>query len=170
MRRLKIMFEEMEVLKNPFGVNDLQDHLKAFCREQGLDTPRFWVAAFDGYYTCYAVTLHLNDNDRCEQFDANVIFMLMDLSARDKCEMETNRIKCIFKDLEEPILLTSKVAVRSELQQRFYKSLELEKIPVRWQDDSQNEYEVYMKGTMEMDAFASVMERVEYIGKEMVYQ
>ena len=41
---------------------------------------------------------------------------------------------------------------------------------MRWQDDSQNDYEVYVKGNMVMDAFASVMDRVEFIGKEIVYQ
>lgn len=43
-------------------------------------------------------------------------------------------------------------------------------MPVRWQDASQNDYEVYVKGNMVMDAFASVMDRVEFIGKEIVYQ
>ena len=171
MRRLKIMSDDVPMASGDvFGVNDLQDRLKAFCREHGLEPPRFWIFPPDGFYICYAVSLHLNDNDRCEQFDAHVVFMLKDFSTRDNREMEAGRLQCMFEELGKPILLTCKVAERPDHQQRFYKSIGLDMMPVRWQDDSQNDYEVYVKGNMVMDAFASVMDRVEFIGKEIVYQ
>lgn len=52
----------------------------------------------------------------------------------------------MFKELGEPVLLTAKVAERPDLQQRFYISIGLVKMPVRWQDDEQKEYEVYVWG------------------------
>jgi len=36
-----------------------------------------------------------------------------------------------------------------------------------WEDEAQHEYEVYVKGQLEMGPFANLMERVEYIGKAM---
>jgi len=169
MRILKIMSEEMEIPKDPFGTDDLQDRLKAFCREQGLEAPRFWIFPPDWYYICHAVSLHLNGKDRWEEFDTNVIFVLKDYSMRENREMEANRLKRMFKELGEPVVLTSKMAESPSNQQRFYKSIGLTKMPVTWSDQYQNEYEVYAKGKLEMGGFVNLMERVEYIGKEYVY-
>jgi hypothetical protein len=44
------------------------------------------------------------------------------------------------------------------------------KMPVTWADYQQNEYEVYTKGHLEMGGFVNLMERIEYIGKEIVYK
>lgn len=65
---------------------------------------------------------------------------------------------------------TAKVAEKPDYQQRFYKSIGLVKMPVSWEDDAQNEYEVYVYGNMVMDSYAYVMEQVGYIGKEIVYR
>lgn len=170
MRKLKIMSEDVDISKDPFGVDDLQDRLKTFCREQGLEVPHFWIFPPDGYYICYAVSMHLNGKDRWEEFDANVIFMLKDFSLRDNRDMEAGRLKSMFVNLGEPIVLTSKVAEVLGSQQRFYKSIGLTKMPVTWSDDFQNEYEVYTKGQLEMGGFVNLMERIEYIGKEIVYK
>ena len=64
MKRLKIIQEDIKLPKDPFGMNGLQDRLKAFCRAQGLEFPKFWIIQPDGYYMSYAVSLHLNGNDR----------------------------------------------------------------------------------------------------------
>ena len=170
MRKLKIMSEDVPVASGDvFGVNDLQDRLKVFCREEGLEAPRFWVFPPDGCYVCHAVSLHLISNDKQYEFDAKVVFGLKDFSGMTNRDVEANRLLCMFEDLGKPLLLTSKVAEKPDLQQRFYKGIGLEMTPVRWQDDSLNEYEVYIKGYKVKDAFASVMERVEYIGKEIVF-
>lgn len=77
MRKLKIMSEEVPVASGDvFGVNDLQDRLKAFCREQGLEIPRFWIFPPDGCYVCHAVSLHLKSKDKQYEFDARAIFEL----------------------------------------------------------------------------------------------
>ena len=55
-------------------------------------------------------------------------------------------------------------------QKRFYNSIGLIKMPVTWSDKNHNEFEVYAKGHLEMGAFVNLMERVEYIGKEIVYK
>ena len=170
MRRLKIMSEDMEIPKDPFGTDGLQDRLKTFCREQGLEAPSFWIFPPDGYYICHAVSLHLNGKDRWEEFDTNVIFVLKDFSMRENREMEASRLRCIFEDFGEPIVLTSKMAESPNSQQRFYKSIGLTRMPVTWSDHHQNEYEVYAKDHLEMGGFVNLMERVEYIGKEIVYK
>lgn len=159
----------MEIPKNPFGTDDLQDRLKEFCKEQGLEAPRFWIFSPDGYYICHAVSLHLNGKDRWEEFDANVIFVLKNFSTRENREMEAGRLQCMFEELGEPIVLTSKMAESPSNQQHFYMSIGLTQMPVTWSDHHQHEYEVYAKGELEMGSFVNLMERVEYIGKEYVY-
>lgn len=168
MRRLKIMSEDIEIPRDPFGTDVLQDKLKAFCREQGLDMPRFWVFPPNGVYMCYAVSLYLKGKGGWEEFDATVIFVLMDFSMRKNREMEANRFRCMFEDLGEAIVMTSKMAKSPCNQQLFYKGIGLTKIPVTWSDKKQNEYEVYVKGELEMGGFANLMERVEYIGREII--
>ena len=58
----------------------------------------------------------------------------------------------------------------NDCQQRFYAQVGLTKAPVTWSDEEQEVYEVYVKGQLEMGGFVNLMERVEYIGKEMVYK
>jgi len=152
-----------------FGVCDLQDRMKAFCSEQGLEMPRFWVFPPDGVLICHAVSLHLTGKDRWEEFDAHAVFVLKDFSARENREMEANRLQCMFEDFGEPVVLTAKIAERPVNQQRFYESIGLVRTPVTWSDYHQNDYEAYVKGKLEMGGFVNLMEHVEYIGKEIVY-
>ena len=44
------------------------------------------------------------------------------------------------------------------------------RMPITWEDEAQREYEVYVKGQLEMGSFVSLMERMEYIGREIVYK
>ena len=75
----------------------------------------------------------------------------------------------MFEELGEPVVLTVK-AVASPRQQLFFKHVGLMKMPVTWADYQQNEYEVYTKGHLEMGGFVNLMERIEYIGKEIVFK
>lgn len=153
---------------DPFGMNDLQDRLKRFCKEQSLDVPQFWIIQPDGYYMGYAVSLHLNGKDRWEEFDTRVIFLLKDFSERENREVEERLLKHLFEELGEPVVLTLK-AVASPHQHQFFKHVGMMKMPVTWADYQQNDYVVYAKGKFEMGGFVNLMERVEYIGKEIVY-
>ncbi len=153
---------------DPFGMNDLQDRLKLFCKEQGMDMPQFWIIKPDEYYMGYAVSLHLSGKDRWEEFDANVVYVLRDFSDRENREVEERLLKHMFEEIEEPIVLTIK-EVESTNQLRFLKGIGLIKMPVTWSDTSQNVYDVYAKGNLEMGGFVNLMERIEYIGKEIVY-
>ena len=153
-----------------FGVNALQDGMRTFCKEQGWEMPRFWIFPLGGYSVCHCLSLHLKGKDNWKNVEASVIFMLKDFSTMDNREIEANHLSSMLKDLGEPVVLTSKVAERPVHQQRFFESVGLVKMPVRWEDDAQNEYEVYVYGNMVMDSFAYVMEQVEYIGKEIVYR
>ena len=171
MRRLKIMSDDVPMAcGDVFGVNDLQDRVKAFCREQGWEMPRFWIFPPKGYYVCHCFSMHLKGKDNWKDVEASVVFMLKDFSTMDNREIEADRLISMLKDLGEPVVLTSKVAERPNHQQRFYESVGLVKMPVRWEDDAQNEYEVYVYGNIVMNTFAYVMEQVEYIGQEIVYR
>ena len=168
MRRLKIMQEDSFSSNNLFGMNDLQDRLKKFCKEQGMDIPQFWIIQPDDYYRGYAVSLHLNGKDRWEEFDAKVVYVLRDFSDRENREVEERLLNHMFEEIEEPIVLTIK-EVESPNQLRFLKGIGLMKMPVTWSDTCQNVYDVYAKGNLEMGGFVNLMERIEYIGKEIVY-
>ncbi len=168
MKRLKIMQEDSVSSKDPFGMNDLQNRLKLFCKEQSLDNPQFWIIKPDDYYMGYAVSLHLSGKDRWEEFDAKVIYVLRDFSDRENREVEERLLNHMFEEIEEPIVLTIK-EVESPNQLRFLKGIGLMKMPVTWSDTCQNVYDVYAKGNLEMGGFVNLMERIEYIGKEIVY-
>ena len=168
MRRLKIMQEDPISFNELFGMNDLQDRLKLFCKEQSLDNPQFWIIKPDEYYMGYAVSLHLSGKDRWEEFDAKVIYVLRDFSDRENREAEERLLKHMFEEIGEPIVLTIK-EVESPNQLRFLKGIGLMKMPVTWSDTCQNVYDVYAKGNLEMGGFVNLMERIEYIGKEIVY-
>lgn len=166
MRKLKIMSDDVPMASGDLlGVNDLQDGVKAFCKAEGLDAPRFWIFPPDGYYICHAISLHLNGKDGRNEYDANVVFVLKDFSARENRDMEANRLRCMFADFGEPIVLISKIAERADNQHLFFKSLGLSRVPVTWSDHHQNGYEVYMKGELEKSSFMNLMERVGNIGK-----
>ncbi len=163
------MSEEIDVPRDPFGTDYLQDKLKAFCKEQGLDMPRFWVFPPNGAYMCYAVSLHLKGKDMGEILDANVIFMLKSLSEIGNLDALENRLCCITADLGEPIILTIK-ADKTLSQQQFFRGVGQMKMPVTWSDNHQNVYEVYVKGQLEMGCFVTLMEHIENIGAEIVYR
>lgn len=169
MKRLKIMQEDPVSSKDSFGMNDLQDRLKEFCIDQSMNVPQFWIIKPDDYYMGYAVSLHLNGKDRWEEFDAKVVYVLRDFSDRENREAEERLLKHMFEEIGEPIVLTIK-EVESPNQLRFLKGIGLMKMPVTWADYQQNEYEVYAKGKLEMGGFVNLMERIEYIGKEIVYK
>lgn len=145
------------------------DRIKAFCSEQDLEMPRFWIFPPEEVYIFYGISMHLNGKDRWEEFDAKVFFVLKDLSGMENRDAEENRLRCIFEDLGEPIVLTSKVAESPNCQRRLFKRVGLTKVPVTWSDYYQNDYEVYVKGEFEMGSLVNLIERVEYIGKEIVY-
>ena len=169
MRRLKIMRDDVPMAcGDVFGTCDLQDRLKAFYEVQGLEMPRFWIFPPNGVYMCYAVSLHMKGKERWEVFDANVVYLLKELNEIGNNEALANRLCCMFEDLGEPVVLTVK-ADESNSQQRFFKSIGMMRMPVTWSDEHQQDYEVYTKGRIEMGGFVNLMERVEFIGKEIVY-
>ena len=155
MRRLKIMSDDVPMAcGDEFGVNELQDRLKAFCREHGWEMPRFWIFPPKGYYVCHCFSMHLKGKGNWKDVEASVVFMLMDFSTMDNREIEANHLSSMLKDLGEPVVLTSKVAEMHNHQQRFFESVGLVKMPVRWEDDAQNEYEVYVYGKIPRKSIA----------------
>jgi hypothetical protein len=152
-----------------FGINDMLDRLEALCREQGIEVPIMRLIEVDGILRPYFIPLHLVKNDQMNQFDVEVIFLLVDFPNRENREAEACRLKVVADEFERPCLLTTRAAF-SPRQDCFYKNLGFMKMPVMWSDEAQRDYEVYVWGDMLMDTFANVMERVEYIGKEIVYK
>lgn len=159
----------MSKANNPFGMNELIDNLRLFCKAQSIDAPKSWIIKPHDYFMSYAVSLHLNGKDRWEEFDTQVIYVLRDLSRTDNREVEERLLKHIFEEIGEPIVLTIK-ATESSNQKYFFSNVGMIQMPVCWSDDFQNEYKVYTKGRFKMGGFVNLMEHVEYIGKEIVYK
>lgn len=152
-----------------FGVYDMLDALRAFCREQGMEMPLVRLIEVDDVLRPYAVPLHFVKNDQMDQFDAEVIFLQRDFPERVDREAEACRLSVMAEEFEMPCLLTTR-ATYSPQQDNFYKSFGFMKMPVTWSDVGGREYEVFLKGQLEMGSFVSLVEHVEYIGREIVYR
>lgn len=120
-------------------------------------------------YQMRRLKINLTGKDRWEEFDANVVYLLKDLNEIGNNEALANRLRCMFEDFLGPLVLTVK-ADESLSQLRFFKSLGMTRMPVTWSDENQRDYEVYTKGDIEMGGFVNLMERVGFIGKEIVYR
>ena len=168
MQRLRMMPNRSKDIENFFGMNDLLDRLKAFCLKEGLEVPVARLIEMDGVLMPYAVPLHLARNDQMGQYDMEVVFLLVDFPDRENREAEACQLRVMAEEFGRPCLLTTKAAF-SPLQDSFYKNPGFMKLPITWEDEAQCDYEVYMKGQLEMCNFADLMEQVEYIGKEIAY-
>ena len=163
------MSEDIDIPRDPFGTDAMVDALRVFCQKQGFEIPRQWLVHPDDCLMHYAESVHLKGKEHWVAFDATVLFVLIDFSQREDRSTEAMQLRCILDDIGEPVLLTSKVGEVPNKQLGFFENVGLTKMPVTWMDD-RHEYEVYTKGNIEMGAFASLMDRVEYIGKEIVYK
>ena len=170
MRRLKIMSDDVPMAcGDVFGINDMLDRLEKFCRTQGIEVPMTRLIEMDGVLRPYFIPLHLVKNDQMNQFDVEVIFLLVDYPDRENREAEACRLRVMAEEFERPCLLTTRVSF-SPRQDQFYRKFGFMKMPVTWSDDADREYEVFVKGQLEMGSFVGLMEFVEYIGKEIVYK
>lgn len=147
---------------------DRLDRLEVFCREQGIERPMMRLIDVDDVLRPYAIPLHLSGKDRWEEFDAEVIFLLRDFPERENQEAEKCRLSVMAEEFGIPCLLTTKAAF-SPRQDNHYWKFGFMKMPVTWSDNAGRVYEVFLKGQLDMGAFANLMERVEYIGKEIIY-
>ena len=147
---------------------DRLDRLEVFCREQGIERPMMRLIDVDDVLRPYAIPLHLSGKDRWEGFDAEVIFLLRDFPERENQEAEKCRLSVMAEEFGIPCLLTTKAAF-SPRQDNHYWKFGFMKMPVTWSDNAGRVYEVFLKGQLDMGAFANLMERVEYIGKEIIY-
>ena len=127
--------------------------------EHGYDNLRFWPA---GYSKDYAVSMHMTGNDRWEEFDANVVFILGE-NGKNNAKL----LDHILEELQEPVVLTVPLAVPTS-QQILFKSLGLVLVPARLTNKNQEEYNVYIKGQMGMGGFVNLMEHMENIGGHVV--
>lgn len=147
---------------------DRLDRLEVFCREQGIEHPMMRLIDVDDVLRPYAIPLHLSGKDRWEEFDAEVIFLLRDFPERENREAEECRLSVMAEEFGIPCLLTTKAAF-SPWQDNYYWKFGFMKMPVTWSDNAGRVYEVFLKGQLDMGAFANLMERVEYIGREIIY-
>lgn len=147
---------------------DRLDRLEVFCREQGIEHPMMRLIDVDDVLRPYAIPLHLSGKDRWEEFDAEGIFLLRDFPVRENREAEECRLSVMAEEFGIPCLLTTKAAF-SPRQDNYYWKFGFMKMPVTWSDNAGRVYEVFLKGQLDMGAFANLMERVEYIGKEIIY-
>jgi hypothetical protein len=123
------------------------------------ENPKFWPASCT---KDFAVSLHMMGNDRWEEFDANVVFVLGEYGKK-----QTKLLGKILDELKEPVVLTIPLAVPAN-QQKLYKSLGFTLMPVRLTDTNEREHEVYIKGSMKMGGWANMMTRVEGIDSDII--
>ena len=179
MRRLKITTDYFNPPVDPFGTDRMTDALKVFCREQGMDSPEFWIINPDRYVDpeggClmpYAAVLHLHGKDCWEEFETRAIFLLTDFSERENREMERSKQEIAFRDFGEPVVLTTRMPEGLSRQRNnlnFYRSVGMTRMPVTWEDEAGRVYEVFLKGQLETGSLANLMKHVEYIGKKIIY-
>ncbi len=163
------MSKDMDIPRDPFGTDAMVDALKVYCQKQEIDMPRLWLVHSDDCLMHYALSVHLSGKEQWLEYDATVMFIVIEYSGREERSTEAMQLRCILEDIGVPIIITAKVAERPDKQHKFFENAGLTKMPVTWMDEHQH-YEVYTKGHIEMGAFASLMDRVEYIGKEIVYK
>jgi len=87
--------------------------------------------------------------------------------------MERSKLEVAFRDLGEPVVLTTRMPEGLSRQRNnlnFYRGVGMTRMSITWDDEAQHEYEVYVKDQLDMGPFPNLMERVEYIGKEIVYR
>ena len=89
---------------------DRLDRLEVFCREHGIEHPMMRLIEVDGVLRPYFIPLHLVKNDQMNQFDAEVVFLLVDYPDRENREAEECRLKVVAKEFERPCLLTTRAA------------------------------------------------------------
>ena len=139
-------------------ISIMANELKDYCKEHGYDNPKFWPASCT---KDYAVSIRMRDNDRWEEYRADVVFLY-----EEHEKNEAQLLEQIIKDLQEPIVLIVPLA-ESASQQNLYKRLGLVLIPARWTNNLE-EFEIYIKGQMSMGGFVNLMEQVERIGSKIV--
>ena len=146
--------------KNSYkDIGIVANELKMYCSEHGYESPRFWPANFTKEY---AVSLLMVGNDRLEEFDANVVFLL-----GEHGKNEAKLLGQILDELKESVVLTIPLALSAN-QQKLYKSLGFILMPVRLTDTNEREHEVYIKGSMKMGGWANMMTRVEGIDSDII--
>ena len=140
MRRLKIMRDDVPMAcVDDFGGAALHDRLWVYCQEQKMEMARLWVFPPNGVYMLYAVSMHLKDKDRWVEYNATVVYLLKNLKEIGDDETLAGRLRCMFEDLGEPIVLNIK-ADESANQLDFFKSIGMVRIPITWSDGNQTDY------------------------------
>lgn len=135
----------------------MANELKAYCKEQGYDKPKFWPASCT---KDYAVSIRMRGNDLWEEFEANVVFII-----GEHRNNEAKILGQILNELQEPVVLTVPLAISAN-KQALYRSLGFLLVPARWTNNKNlEEHEVYIKGQMGMGGFVNLM---EHIGSEIV--
>ncbi len=135
------------------------NELKALCQEHGYDSLQFWPMS---WIKDYAVSLRMKDADTWEEFDVNVVFTRGEHRKDDSKFLER-----VVGEFQEPVLLVVPFTDGIDLKP-LYQVHGLELIPVRWTDKNEKEYQIYLKGSINMGSYVNLMEHVEEIGNDIV--
>ncbi len=151
-----------KVPTDPFGIKEMLSALQGYSEENGFECPMIWLGKRGDVLVPFAVPLHLFSTDKQFAYDGHVVFVLNnDVANKD-------RVHAFISKLAEPILLT--VQLKEVSQKDTYEGVGMKIAPTRWSDDNGNEYEVYMKGEMDMETFGQLMQQIEYIGSNIIYK
>ncbi len=129
--------------------------LKNYCKDLGYDNLRFWPS---NCLRDYAVSIRMKGNDMREEFDANVVLIM-----NVRKDNETKLLDRILEKLQEPVVVTMPLAENGS-QQKSLNRLGLRLIPGRWTDNNDKEYEIYVKGKMNMGGYVNLIEHIKEIG------
>ncbi len=133
------------------------NELKNYCKNLGYGNLRFWPS---NCLRDYAVSIRMKGDDMQEEFDANVV--LVKNVHRDN---ETKLLGRILEKLQEPVVVTMPLAENSSLQELLNR-LCLKLVPGRWTDKNDKEYEIYVKGKMNMGGYVNLIEHLKEIGSD----
>ncbi len=138
------------------------NELKALCQEHGYDSLQFWPMS---WIKDSAVSLRMKGYDIGGEFDANVVFSMVEHQNNLKKLMDL-----MLYESKEPIVLIVPSSEKVN-QKKFFNSFDFTLIPVRWTDNNDKEYNVYIKdvkGLINMGGYVNMMEHIKEIGNVIV--
>ncbi len=133
------------------------NELKKYCKDLGYDNLRFWPS---NCLRDYAVSIRMKGDETGEEFDANVV-LIMNVHK----DNETKLLGRILEKLQEPVVVTMPLD-ENGIQHKSLNRLGLKLVPGRWTDKNYKEYEIYVKGKMNMGGYVNLIEQLKEIGND----
>ena len=171
----RIMSDIQQDENDPFG-DDTYLYMIKFCCEidKNSEDPKFWIIKPANRHMGYAVSIHLYGGKAETHYDAHVVFVTNDLSSMKNRTAELMLIRNMKMELSAGTLLTMKAPDTSTSvspsNESILRSAGFVKLPQDWTDEKGQTYEVYTYGSQKPEALPLIMERIEQLGKTLIYR